>query len=126
MILNQEFLIVGYELPQAKLYKGASKDYKDKVSQSNKARREYNKEIVKAVDEKLMPMTMAIIRKQSIMKQVKEENSKTKSISSRGIEIIKESVEEVKAYIREKLEIIKEAFKPKPTPLELEIKVFRR
>ena len=33
------------ELPQAKLYKGASKDYKDKVSQSNQARREYNKEI---------------------------------------------------------------------------------
>lgn len=110
------------ELPQAKLYKGASKDYKDKVSQSNKARREYNKEIVKAVDEKIMPMTMAIIRKESIMKQVKEENSKTKSISSRGIEIIKESVEEVKAYIREKLEIIKETFKPKLTPLELEIK----
>ena len=110
------------ELPQAKLYKGASKDYKDKVSQSNKARREYNKEIVKAVDEKIMPMTMAIIRKQDIMKQVKEENSKTKSISSRGIEIIKESVEEVKAYIREKLEIIKETFKPKLTPLELEIK----
>ena len=51
-------------------------------------------------------MTMAIIRKQSIMNQVKEENSKTKSISSRGIEIIKESVEEVKAYLREKLEII--------------------
>ncbi len=110
------------ELPQAKLYKGASKDYKDKVSQSNKARREYNKEIVNAVDEKLMPMTMAIIRKESIMKQVKEENSKTKSISSRGIEIIKESVEEVKAYVREKLERIKEVFKPKPTALELEIK----
>lgn len=110
------------ELPQAKLYKGASKDYKDKVSQSNKVRREYNKEIVKAVDEKIMPMTMAIIRKQDIMKRVKEENSKTKSISSRGIEIIKESVEEVKAYIREKLEIIKEAFKPKLTPLEIEIK----
>ena len=71
---------------------------------------------------KLMPMTMAIIRKQSIMNQVKEENSKTKSISSRGIEIIKESVEEVKAYVREKLERIKEVFKPKPTPLELEIK----
>lgn len=110
------------ELPQAKLYKGASRDYKDKVSQSNKARREYNKEIVKAVDEKLMPMTMAIMRKESIMKQVKEENSKTKSISSRGIEIIKESVEEVKAYVREKLERIKEVFKPKPTALELEIK----
>ena len=110
------------ELPQAKLYKGASKDYKDKVSQSNQARREYNKEIVKAVDEKLMPMTMAIMRKQNIMKQVKEENSKTKSISSRGIEIIKESVEEVKAYVREKLERIKEVFKPKPTALELEIK----
>lgn len=108
------------ELPQAKLYKGASKDYKDKVSQSNKARREYNKEIVNAVDEKLMPMTIAIMRKESIMKSVKEENSKTKSISSRGIEIIKESVQEVKAYIREKLEIIKEAFKP--TLLELEIK----
>ena len=52
-----------------------------------------------------MPMTMAIIRKESIMKQVKEENSKTKSISSRGIEIIKESVEEVKAYIRENREL---------------------
>ena len=110
------------ELPQAKLYKGASKDYKDKVSQSNKARREYNKEIVNAIDEKVMPMTMAIIRKQDIMKQVKEENSKTKSISSRGIEIIKESVEEVKAYVREKLEKIKGAFKPEPTALELEIK----
>ena len=110
------------ELPQAKLYKGASKDYKDKVSQSNQARREYNKEIINAVDKKLMPMTMAIIRKQDIMKQVKEENSKTKSISSRGIEIIKESVEEVKAYVREKLERIKKVFKPKPTPLELEIK----
>ena len=66
------------ELPQAKLFKGASKDYKDKVSQSNKARREYNKEIVNAVDKKIMPMTMAIMRKQSIMNQVKEENSKTK------------------------------------------------
>ena len=108
------------ELPQAKLYKGASKDYKDKVSQSNKARREYNKEIVNAVDEKLMPMTIAIMRKESIIKSVKEENSKTKSISSRGIEIIKESVQVVKTYVRDKLELIKKAFKP--TPLELEIK----
>ena len=48
-------------------------------------------------------MTMAIMRKQDIMKQVKEENSKTKSISSRVIEIIKESVEEVKAYTRQRL-----------------------
>jgi hypothetical protein len=35
-------------------------------------------------------MTMAIIRKQSIMNQVKEENSKTKSISSRGTANISE------------------------------------
>ena len=33
---------------------------------------------------------MAIIRKQSIMNQVKEENSKTKSISSRGTANISE------------------------------------
>jgi hypothetical protein len=52
---------------------------------------------------KSISMTMAIMRKQDIMKQVKEENSKTKSISSRGIEIIKESVEEVKAYTRQRL-----------------------
>ena len=52
---------------------------------------------------KSISMTMAIMWKQDIMKQVKEENSKTKSISSRGIEIIKESVEEVKAYTRQRL-----------------------
>ena len=96
------------ELPQAKLYKGASKDYLEKATESNQARAEYNKLVVKAVEEKIMPKTIAIIQKENILKKVKKENSKTKSISIKGINYIKESIVNLKNYIDTKLKQVRD------------------
>ena len=120
------------ELPQAKLYQGARADYIEKARKSNQLRAEYNKIVVKAVKEKIMPITMAIMSKENIMKKVKEENSKSQSISMSGIDYIRESIKNLKAYIQDKLQTIKNVMeyqkekalskKPELTPIELKIK----
>ena len=109
------------ELPQAKLYKGASSDYIEKATESNKARAEYNDLITRVVDAEFTPMTTAIKYKQEIEKKVKEENSKTKSISVSGIEIIKESAQNLENYLRQTIQIIGDSV-VRANALELEIK----
>ena len=109
------------ELPQAKLYKGARSDYIEKATESNKARAEYNDLITQIVDAEFMPMTTAIKYKQEIEKKVKEENSKTKSISVSGIEIIKESAQNLENYLRATIQIIGDSL-VRANALELEIK----
>lgn len=120
------------ELPQAKLYQGARTDYIEKAKESNQLRAEYNEIVVKAVKEKIMPRTIAIMSKQDIMKKVKEENSKSQSISMSGIDYIRESIKNLKEYIQGKLQTIKNVMeyqkekalskKPELTPIELKIK----
>ena len=109
------------ELSQAKLYKGARADYIEKVTESNKLRAEYNKMVVKAVEQGIMPMTIAIMAKQGIEKRVKEENSKTKSISVNSIEVLKENVQYLEKYIREKIELIENSISRKQSILQAEV-----
>ncbi len=104
-VFNQEI-----ELPQAKLYKGASDDYIEKTKASNKVRQNYNQIVTECIEKEVITIPFAIEIKQDVLNKVREENKKTQSISLNGIEYIKRAIGELSNILMAKLEQIKEYF----------------